>query len=135
MEALNSISTTTTNNNIEMANMVNINKTLMETLQQQQREIAELKRNMTTQSRPTPASNRTTSDNEQKMLEKLMRMMTGKQKVDKKIFYCWTHGFGTNPRHTSCTCLKPDEGHNKDATKTDRKGGSIFNAKRFKIEV
>lgn len=34
----------------------------------------------------------------------------------RKIFYCWSHGGTTNPKHTSETCLKPKDGHQKEAT-------------------
>lgn len=40
------------------------------------------------------------------------------------IFYCWTHGIGTNPNHTSAMCLAPAEKHKKNATFKKRMGGS-----------
>ena len=43
----------------------------------------------------------------------------GKKKGPRK--YCWTHGACA---HTSDECNKPNEGHKKDATFTDMKGGS-----------
>ncbi len=39
-------------------------------------------------------------------------------------FYCWTHGLGKNPKHTSATCTNKQEGHKEDATAWDRKGGN-----------
>jgi hypothetical protein len=33
-----------------------------------------------------------------------------------KMFYCWTHGLGTNPNHCSSTCKKKAEGHKDNAT-------------------
>ena len=37
--------------------------------------------------------------------------------------YCWSHGWCA---HASSECNKPKEGHQKDATATDMKGGSSF---------
>ena len=33
-----------------------------------------------------------------------------------KMFYCWTHGLGTNPKHSSSTCKKKADGHKNEAT-------------------
>lgn len=33
-----------------------------------------------------------------------------------KMFYCWTHGLGTNPKHCSNTCKNKGEGHKNTAT-------------------
>ena len=41
-----------------------------------------------------------------------------------QLFYCWTHGLGRNPRHTSHTCKNPGQGHQTDATIMNVKGGS-----------
>jgi hypothetical protein len=41
--------------------------------------------------------------------------------------YCWTHGYKVNGRHTSSSCLKPADGHQRNATKDNRKGGSERN--------
>jgi hypothetical protein len=38
--------------------------------------------------------------------------------------YCWSHGLGRNPEHTSATCNKPAAGHCLDATLSDMKGGN-----------
>lgn len=43
----------------------------------------------------------------------------------KKIYYCWSHGGSTNPKHTSATCHHPKEGHQKEATWFDMMGGSV----------
>lgn len=40
------------------------------------------------------------------------------------MFYCWTHGLGTNKGHTSRTCKSKATGHVDDATVFDLKGGS-----------
>ena len=34
----------------------------------------------------------------------------------KKMYYCWSHGLGTNAKHTSATCNNPKENHKKEAT-------------------
>jgi hypothetical protein len=34
----------------------------------------------------------------------------------KEYFYCWTHGLGTNPKHTSATCERKKAGHDDTAT-------------------
>ena len=41
------------------------------------------------------------------------------------LFYCWSHGLGKNPAHTSATCMnKKSDDHNDLATLMDRRGGS-----------
>jgi hypothetical protein len=40
-----------------------------------------------------------------------------------EMFYCWSHGLGSNPNHTSATCKKPAPGHRIDSTVTDMYGG------------
>ena len=47
-----------------------------------------------------------------------------------RMYYCWSHGLGTQSMHTSATCRQPKEGHKKDATIFKRFGGSnIFRTK------
>lgn len=41
----------------------------------------------------------------------------------KVMFYCGTHGFSTDPGHTSATCNKPGKTHDKEATYDNRCGG------------
>jgi len=38
--------------------------------------------------------------------------------------YCWTHGCSKNVKHTSVTCKNKADGHQDDATISDKKGGS-----------
>jgi len=38
--------------------------------------------------------------------------------------YCWTHGLGFNPEHTSESCSRPAEGHQKKATADNMLGGN-----------
>jgi hypothetical protein len=40
------------------------------------------------------------------------------------IHYCWSHGFLKSPRHTSATCSNRSEGHQANATATNKMGGS-----------
>ena len=40
------------------------------------------------------------------------------------ITYCWTHGITHNLQHTSQTCQRPAENHNKAATLNNKLGGS-----------
>jgi hypothetical protein len=41
------------------------------------------------------------------------------------LFYCWSHGLGKNPAHTSATCLnQKSTDHDTLATLMDRRGGS-----------
>ena len=40
-----------------------------------------------------------------------------------KMYYCWTHGLGTNRAHTSATCQNKGEGHKDDATADNLMGG------------
>jgi len=41
-----------------------------------------------------------------------------------KMYYCWTHGLGTNANHTSATCRFPKDGHKTDATANNMMGGN-----------
>jgi hypothetical protein len=41
-----------------------------------------------------------------------------------KMFYCWTHGLGTNPKHCSSTCKKKGPGHINTATADNMEGGN-----------
>ena len=40
--------------------------------------------------------------------------------------YCWTHGFRVGRNHNSMTCFSPAPGHQKEATKDNRMGGSTL---------
>jgi hypothetical protein len=42
---------------------------------------------------------------------------------DTRMFYCWSHGLGWNPLHTSALCNNPTEGHQKTATINKMQGG------------
>jgi hypothetical protein len=42
----------------------------------------------------------------------------------KVLYYCWSHGYTTNPDHNSCKCNNPKEGHQKEATIENNMGGS-----------
>ena len=49
------------------------------------------------------------------------------------MFYCWTHGLGFNPTHTSATCDKPAVGHCITATATNMQGGkNIIQARGYR---
>ena len=43
---------------------------------------------------------------------------------DVKMYYCWTHGLGTNPKHCSNNCNKKADGHKNDATADNMKDGN-----------
>jgi hypothetical protein len=40
------------------------------------------------------------------------------------MYYCWSHGLGTNPTHTSLACRLKKPGHEDTATVRNRMGGS-----------
>lgn len=120
------------------------NKQLIETVKSQQGDINTLKRSLNngvTVPTANYSANTTTNDQVFKLIEKLTAAIAGKNSftpnryVPKEIFYCWSHGFGTNKDHTSCTCNRKSDGHINNATAKNRQGGSIKNAKRFKINV
>ena len=46
--------------------------------------------------------------------------------------YCWTHGHRVGKLRTSETCTRKAEGHVKDATAADKKGGSKQNKGWYK---
>jgi hypothetical protein len=41
-----------------------------------------------------------------------------------RMYYCWSHGLGINKYHTSTSCKRPREGHQKQATITNMIGGN-----------
>ena len=41
-----------------------------------------------------------------------------------KLYYCFTHGLGKNPDHTSLTCTNPCPEHKKEATVDNMMGGN-----------
>lgn len=45
-------------------------------------------------------------------------------KAPVELCYCWSHGLGRNPSHTSQTCKNPKPGHQKNATIANMMGGS-----------
>lgn len=47
--------------------------------------------------------------------------------------YCWTHGLGYDPKHTSTTCKYKAEGHKDNATRHNKLGGNT-NIRRMKGE-
>jgi hypothetical protein len=40
------------------------------------------------------------------------------------FYYCWTHGLGKNPKHTSALCENKATGHKDDATADNIQGGN-----------
>jgi hypothetical protein len=40
-----------------------------------------------------------------------------------QLYYCWSHGAGRNPLHTSLTCINQQPGHRGDATMYNMLGG------------
>ena len=44
-------------------------------------------------------------------------------RTQKQLFYCWTHGFSTNEKHTSPTCNFKAQEHKKNATAENMMGG------------
>jgi hypothetical protein len=40
------------------------------------------------------------------------------------MYYCWSHGLGINPHHTSPTCTYKKDGHIATATADNMQGGS-----------
>lgn len=49
---------------------------------------------------------------------------TGATAEGARLYYCWSHGLGTQATHTSNTCRQPKPGHKKEATTFKRFGGS-----------
>jgi hypothetical protein len=41
--------------------------------------------------------------------------------------YCWTHGYKVANTHTSLSCNLTKQGHNREATRADKMGGSQAN--------
>jgi hypothetical protein len=43
---------------------------------------------------------------------------------DVTYYYCWTHGYSTNPQHTGATCRGPAAGHRAEATLDNQMDGN-----------
>jgi hypothetical protein len=51
------------------------------------------------------------------------KTVTPANEYGKVFYYCWTHGFGTNPAHTSASCKMQKPGHQANATFQNMMGG------------
>ena len=49
-----------------------------------------------------------------------------------RLLYCWSHGLGRNPKHTSELCNNPLDGHKKEATLDNMMGGNNNIASRHR---
>jgi hypothetical protein len=81
--------------------------------------------NAVTKSYKAAVTNETTKNNESttsatRTTTNFMDPTTGR-----KIYYCWSHGGGTNPNHTSALCNKQKEGHKTEATWFDMMDGCV----------
>lgn len=115
-----------------MANLITINQTLMNTIKQQKNDINKLKIFIT--KKPTPNPVKTSNNKSDKAIEKLIKMIQGSNSK-KEFFYCWTHEFIINPKHTSCSYNHPEEGYVKETTGKDHRGCSIKHAKQLKVDL
>ena len=52
-------------------------------------------------------------------------------RTQKQLFYCWTHGFSTNEKHTSPTCNFKAQEHKKNATAENMMGGCKRGINRY----
>ena len=145
IDALNTIATNTNVNTNQISS-------LLSTIQAQQDEINQLKANVNNVS--TPKTDNTSGHNklletllhsvathQNDSMDKLIEMMKSIKKDNnnnnqpRTIYYCWSCGFGTNPNHTSATCTRKREGHIATATKDNRQGGCLRNAKRLRVKL
>ena len=126
-----------------MDEILQVNKMLLEKINSQENDIQNLKNEEGKKhvNNAHKKQGKTSNDEVFQMIKKLTETMTGKparrrvQKTDKEIFYCWSHGFGTNPEHISCKCTRKMEGHIDNATRENRQGGSIKHAVRLGINL
>jgi hypothetical protein len=66
----------------------------------------------------------------------LAAMVPSSNSAPGQLFYCWTHGAGPNPDHTSSTCKFPQGGHRCEATIVNMLGGNnIIHRKRGETQV
>jgi hypothetical protein len=54
-----------------------------------------------------------------------LRQQAKQQRTSAKTTYCWSHGFGVGPKHTSETCRMPKDGHQRAATRENPMGGNM----------
>jgi hypothetical protein len=51
--------------------------------------------------------------------------------VPSTMYYCWSHGYGSNPNHTGKTCTNPQTGHRPEATVENMMGGCCVIKRRM----
>ena len=78
---------------------------------------------------PAPSTTGTPTNSKAKTLREFMSTADGSQchavtDTGVQMFYCWSHGLGRNPQHTSKSCNNPSDGHKKEATLANMMGGS-----------
>eukprot|EP00957_Ditylum_brightwellii_P205924 15346023-Ditylum_brightwellii.AAC.1 len=101
MEALEHLANAALSDQAALTNLTQANLMLVKQLKKAQQELETLKKK---------------GGNNGNMSNQLTRGMHDS-------YYCWSHGITIKPNHTSQTCLRPKEGHKKEATITNMLGG------------
>ena len=65
-----------------------------------------------------------------KVTGKVPEISAGEKLSGKPEYYCWSHGAGYNPKHTSATCTNQAPGHQCEATLLNMMGGNNVIARK-----
>jgi regulator of replication initiation timing len=117
-DAFANLATATASGQQMLADLTATNKELTQLMAKKDTEISSLKKKLQDRS-----NNRDRNTNTPRDRDSTKRRYTNTN-------YCWTHGFDIHNTHTSQSCNFPSEGHQRDATRADTKGGSTANKEK-----
>jgi hypothetical protein len=122
-DALANLAEITVTDRTAVANLVTSNSTLTAQLALRDAEIVDLKNQIKSlkNNRPsgTANANPATGGTAPTRTARPLRITANNN-------YCWTHGYQIADTHTSATCTKPRDGHQREATGSNPMGGSTF---------
>ena len=100
-------------------------------LEQQQKLLQYMQQHMLPKTAPpAPNNQQQTTLNQQQATQ---QPNNRRKREPKFIFYCHTHGYTSNPTHTSKKCRNPGENHNYEATPTNTMGGNMNNKDKYDL--
>ena len=117
-DAFANLATATASDRQMLSDLTASNKALTELIARKDTEIGNLKKKINGRT-GTGNANRNPNNNHN-------NRDSTKRRYD-NTNYCWTHGYDIHNTHTSQSCNFPRDGHQRDATRTNTKGGSTDN--------
>lgn len=117
-DAFANLATATASDRQMLADLTATNKELTQLMAKKDAKISNLKKKLNDRSGPRDRNTTT------------MNQDSTKRRYNNNN-YCWTHGFDIHNTHTSQSCNFPNEGHQREATRADTKGGSSANKEKI----